>query len=211
MKTFLIGNSIVRELQDSSFTTISVPGLTWTKALRLIRSDVERFSDSIIYIHIGPVRFSHLEQSGSHRRCSLNRFNNSNPGEIVRPFVRLLRDNNINIVICTIYPMDFTIYNRHLSSGARVNEGDNDTDTRQMRSMVVIENRLIVNFNMQNNMATPYMHRRIFTRRNHTYRFRARLLRDGLHPNRDIVRDWSREIRRVNVLNLGRLRRRFVQ
>ena len=87
--------------------------------------------------------------------------------------------------------MDFTIYNRHLSSGARVNEGDNDTDTRQMRSMVVIENRLIVNFNMQNNMATPYMHRRIFTKRNHTYRFRTRLLRDGLHPNRNIIRDWS--------------------
>ena len=66
---------------------------------------------------------------------------------------------------------DFKIYNRHLSSGVRVNgryEGDNDADTRQMRSMVVIENRLIVNFNMQNNKATAYMHKHIFTRRNHT-------------------------------------------
>ena len=82
---FLIRDSIVRELQDSSFTTISVPGLTWTKVLHLIRSDVERFSGSIVYIHIKPVRFSHLYQSSSHRRCSLGRFNNNNPGKIVWP------------------------------------------------------------------------------------------------------------------------------
>ena len=84
------------------------------------------------------------------------------------------------------------IYNRHLSSGACVNsryEGDNDADTRQMRSMVVIKNRLIVNFNMQNNNATPYMHKSIFTGRNHTYRSRARLLGEGLHSTRNVVRD----------------------
>ena len=163
----------MRELQDSSFTTISVPGLTWTKVLHLIRSDVERFSGSIVYIHIEPVRFSHLYQSSSHRRCSLGRFNNSDSGKIVSPFEQLLRDNNINYVICTIYPMNFVIYNGHLSSWARINSGyrgNNDADARQMRSMFVIERRLIVNFNMQNNMATPYMHRRIFTKRNHTYR-----------------------------------------
>ena len=207
MKTFVIGNSIVRELQDSTFTTISIPGLNWTEALRFITSDWTRFRDSIIYIHIGPVRFSSLSQSGQSRQCNLERLDNSNPSDIFRPYkIRFFR-NNINVVFCTIYPMDFTVYNNHINRDVRFNR---DRDTRRIRSMVVVENRLIVDFNMEYNMATPYMHRRIFTRRNHTYRFRVQLLRDGLHPTRSIVSDWAREIRRVNVINLGRLRRRFL-
>lgn len=122
--------------------------------------------------------------------------------------------NDITIVLCTIYPMDFAIYNNYLASRARVRdrdlENDNEGDNRNIRRMIVVENRLIVDFNMNRNMATPYMHRRIFTRRNHTYRFRAQLLRDGIHPTRAIVTDWAREIRRVNVINKGRLRRRFI-
>ena len=37
-----------------------------------------------------------------------------------------------------------------------------------LKNKVIIENRLIVNFDMQYNMAIPYMQMRIFTRRNNT-------------------------------------------
>ena len=65
---------------------ISVLGLTRTAALRLIKSDIERSSNSIVYIHVRPVRFSRLNQSGSHIRCSLSTLNNSKSGEIVEHF-----------------------------------------------------------------------------------------------------------------------------
>ncbi len=215
MNTFIVGNSIVRELQDShGFTTISIPGLTWMSALRYVTSNIQRFSNSIVYVHIGPVRFSILSHSRSHNQCSLDRQSNNNPNDVIEPFRHRLSTNNINIVLCTIYPMDFTIYNNHISALARVNNAnlafDSEGERRRMRSMVVVENRRILDYKIANNMTTPYMHRRIFTRRNHAYRFRVQLLRDGLHPTRQIINDWAREIRRVNVINMGRLRRRFV-
>ena len=80
MKTFLTG------IAGLLTYDISVLGLTRTAALRLIKSDIERSSNSIVYIHVRPVRFSRLNQSGSHIRCSLSTLNNSKSGEIVEHF-----------------------------------------------------------------------------------------------------------------------------
>ena len=159
MNTFVIGNSIVRELQDSTFTTISRPGLKWLDALTLITEDFSRFRSSIIYIHIGPVRFSRMSYSDNRRQCQLER-DNMNLSDIFEPFrIRFFR-NDIHVVFCTIYPMDFMVYNNYLRY-SRERRPNSDRDTRQIRSMVVVENRNIIDFNMGNNMATPYMHRRI--------------------------------------------------
>lgn len=198
MKTVVIGNSIVRELRDSSWQTICIPGADWVSVLRYIAENSRIFTNSITYIHVGPVRFTRLTES---RECVLDDEPSGSPTSSVGPFLPMLRANKTRIVLCTIYPICFHRYNRADKPRYR-------RFTRDLRSWTVLENRLIVDFNMCHRMATPYMHKRIFTRRHHSYAFRDRFLRDGLHPNSTIIRDWVRELRRVNDINLRTLSNR---
>ena len=187
----MLDNSIVTEFNDSSWRTISIPGADWIDLLEHIFNNVNSFRDSITYLHIGPVRFTRMTHD---RECILIDRPYGTPKSILRPWLGALRANNINIVICTIYPACLNRYNR--SSAIK-----HKNNTELLRSLVVIENQLIVNFNMQNNWATPYLHKRIFTRRHHSYAFRNYFLRDGLHPRRQITKDWIKEIKRVNPTN----------
>lgn len=144
-----------------------------------------------LLIHVGPVRFTRLTQS---REYVLDEGPTGSPASIVTHFIPMLRANNTNVILCTIYPICFYRYNRGNQPGYR-------QYTQNLRSWTVIENRLIGEFNMRSRMATPYMHKRIFTRRHHSYAFRNRFLRDRLHPSSTIVRDWIRELRRVTRVN----------
>jgi len=200
MRTVVIGNSIVRGLRDPSWETISIPGADWYDIIDILIQRRYEFRNAIIYIHIGPVRFTRLERLGSRRECRLRPYRElSNIEGIFERWKQYLTPLNIHPVLCTIYPIDFCEYNRNIGglvSSHRRNLYSRDSQT--IRSMTVIENRGIVDFNVYNNFITPYMHRRIFTRRRGRYVFRNNLLRDGLHPSDEVIDDWIREIRRVH-------------
>ena len=198
MKTIVLGNSIVRELNDPSTQTISVSGANWVRLLQYISSNLSVFRDSITYIHIGPVRFTIIDED---RQCVPIESPYGNPQEILRPWRRMLQANNIVVILCTIYPVCLNTYNNNSTTKCK-------RDTELIRSLVVVENQRIVNLNMLGGYATPYMHKRVFTRRHYSYAFRSRFLRDGLHPSSLVSEDWKKEIRRVNRINSRKVARK---
>lgn len=208
MKVIVIGNSIVRGLEDPTFETICLPGTNWYGILKYVTENIIHLSNSFIYIHIGPVRFTRLHQTSSRRECALVRADMEPITVLVSSCRRKLRQHNIRIVFCTLYPMDFIQYNKHLqskSNGRLMLQGLYHEYNIDIKEMVDEENKNIVDYNISNNMATPYCHKRIFTRRHSAYAFRNRFLYDGLHPKNIILKDWIKEIKRVHALNSRRV------
>ena len=113
MKTYVIGNSIVRELTDSGWTTICLPGADWSAIVHYVTLHRESLANSIIYVHIGPVRFTRLT---NRHECVLRSRYIDDPPTLFRSWRPLIQSHNIIPVICTIYPMDFDRYNEHLKS-----------------------------------------------------------------------------------------------
>ena len=62
MESYLIGNSIVRDIRSREFTTISPPGANWQNVIRYVKERANRLTNSIIYIHVGPVRFTRIHR-----------------------------------------------------------------------------------------------------------------------------------------------------
>ena len=202
MRTVVIGNSIVRGLLNPEWETVSLRGADWYDIITYVFNNSERFENSIIYIHIGPVRFSKLVGRSGRTECHLrSRRTLSNVGSIFRDWLRYLTPLRIYPVICTVYPMCFKRYNRH--RGVHTNNRRNffSSLTRKIRGMTCIENRDIVDFNVSNEMVTPYLHRKVFTRRRGRYVFRDDFLTDGLHPDPRLIEDWKFEITRANDIN----------
>lgn len=104
-----------------------------------------------------------------------------------------------------IYPMDFRTYNNSISDRRRGNRlimrSFYEEWSQIMKGRIVRENRAITAFNHGNSMATPFAHKRIFTRRRGRYAFRGRFLVDGLHPNTSIIQDWIAELHRAMNIN----------
>ena len=208
MKTYVIGNSIVRELTDSGWTTICLPGADWSAIVHYVTLHRESLANSIIYVHIGPVRFTRLT---NRHECVLRSRYIDDPPTLFRSWRSLIQSHNIIPVICTIYPMDFDRYNEHLKSKRNSHHIRQDLYSdynKRIKGMAVVENQKITDFNVYNKMATPYMHKRVFTRRRHAYSFCDRFLVDGLHPSKIVIDDWIREIKRVNEINTAELSKR---
>ena len=208
MNTFLIGNSLVRNVVHDAWSTVCLPGAGWVDIILYILRDGHRFRNSFVYILVGPVRFTELHRMHGRRECVLSDFNVGTPKSVFRPYTRRLRSLNVIPILCTIYPMDFQVYNLNFTRPRLEFEDSYQQWTDKIKGMAVVENRLVVNFNVSRGMATPFIHRRIFHRRNRRYAFKLRYLSDGLHPVNSIVRDWIREIRRVDSLNRQAWRQR---
>lgn len=201
MRTFLLGNSIVADVRDPQWTTICRPGENWEDLVHYVIRNRVRFINSFVYILIGPVRFTRLHRTRGRRECVLSDYAVGSPQSWFRLWLQHLLRDNIIPVLCTVYPLDFTIYNNSIRRERLLLEGWYQEWTQKLKSMVVVENRLIVNFNVRLGMATPFIHRRIFHRRQGGYTFRVQYLADGLHPTPQIVHEWILELRRVNHLN----------
>lgn len=207
MKNFLIGNSIVRDVVGSQWETICLPGVGWKQVIDYVLDRKERFRDSFVYIHVGPVRFSRLHRAANRREAQLL---TTGVGTVRSNFDRWdhrLCSLNIYPVLCTIYPMDFKAYNDHLAAslpgghGRQILTAFYAENSQLIKGMVVEENREITAFNDSHGLCTPFLHRTIFKRNRGYYRFRPRFLKDGLHPTREIVRRWVKELREIVQLN----------
>lgn len=212
MKSYLIGNSLVRDIQGRGFTTVCLPGANWLDVYQYVKDRPNRFTNALIYIHIGPVRFTRMHRTENRRevqlitthqgsvRCNMHIWNS-------------LRDRGIVPILCTLYPMNFTRYNNSIAVGRDNNRREGrqilrafyEENNNKIKGMIVEENREIVAYNKDNSMCTPFMHNHIFTRRRRRYCFRDWLLRDGLHPTQNIIDRWCREMERIVWLNNNKL------
>jgi len=208
MQTFLIGNSLVKDVVDTQWTTICLPGANWQEVIRYVFKHKRRFVQSFIYILIGPVRFSRLHRTQGRRECVLQEFRLSTPISIFRSWLEQLTRDNIVPVLCTVYPANFITYNNIIRKERLMLQNFYKEWNAKIKGMVVVENKLIVNFNAERGIITPFIHRKIFHRNNRTYNFREQYLSDGLHPTTLIVQEWKREISRVNDINLTAWRQR---
>ena len=207
MQSYLIGNSLVRDIQGRGFTTVCLPSADWFHIYYYVKDRPETFNNCIVYIHIGPVRFTRMHRTENRREVQLI---TTHLGS-VRCNMHIwdtLRDRGVIPVVCTLFPMDFQRYNDSIASnrnGRQILRAFYRENTNQIKGMVVEQNREIVAYNKNNSMCTPFMHNHIFTRRRRYYCFRDWLLRDGLHPTQNIIDRWCRGIERVVYLNKHKL------
>lgn len=202
-RNFLIGNSIVRGVSSNAWHTISVPGYDWEDVALYIRRRRTYFRDSDVYIHVGPVRLTRLHRTQNRRECVLKCRHLSPPEQVFSVCSNVCATNNIVLILCTIYPINFVTYNNHLTKpkirggprGRLIMQASYNEYDFVMRGLVVAENRKIVAFNERRMRCTPFMHRTIYnTRRRRRYAFRDRLLVDGLHPTQEVREDWVRQL-----------------
>ena len=86
---------------------------------------------------------------------------------------------NIYPVGCVVYPM---CCNRHLE--VRINYHNVNmfhSLTRRINDSTVTESRDIIEINVSNNFITPYMPRKVYTRRRGVYASTDQFVTDGLH------------------------------
>lgn len=168
----------------------------------------EMFNDAFIYIHVGPVRFTRMHRTSRRREVQLITQNARTLEQIFQRWETELLHYNIIPIICTLYPMEFKIFNNYLAgnNGRQILRGFYQENNRRIKAMVVEENRTITKFNDRLGNCTPFMHKHIFTRRRGRYHFRSWMLRDGLHPRSCVVARWIRELRRITSLNMHKWR-----
>ena len=111
MRTFLLGNSLVAELNDPQWTTICRPGADWEQLANYVLSNRVRFTDSFVYILVGPVRFTRLHRTRGRRECVLSSFAVGTPLSWLRTWLQQLVPLNIIPILCTVYPLEFRSYN----------------------------------------------------------------------------------------------------
>lgn len=208
MHSYLIRNSLVRNVVSRSWSTICLPGANWEDIILHVLHNANEFRNSFLYILVGPVRFTRLHRTHGRKECVLNDVSVGTPKSVFRQFDRAARNLNIVPVLCTIYPLDFHDYNQHIKKQRLICQGFYEEWTEKLRGMVTVENRLIVNFNITRGMATPYIHRRIYHRSHGKYRMRKQFISDGLHPTDAITREWIGEIERTVRLNCQAWRQR---
>ena len=207
MRAYIIGNSIVRGFHDSMFTTITIPGAGWHRLRQYILDNIEMLSNSFIYVHVGPVRFTRVHETAGRREVVLDERARETTEEIWTRVRDELREVHSHLIICTLYPLDFAITNEHI---ARRNHTRLIMRSfyrgwgRRLRGMVVVENRRITGFSERNGMMTPFMHKNVFIRRRRHYVFRgSRFLCDGVHPTTGQLTTWLREIRHAHRINMA--------
>lgn len=205
----LLGNSMVRGLSPPGFTqTICLPGAGWREITDHVVNNRNKFKQSVIWVLIGPLRFTHLEIEKGRREVTFEEKPEESIEEIFKEW-KPLEDNHTYLVVCTLIPMSFSIHNKHLSGKNEDSWSKYENKyvhwDRRIKGHIVIENQKVVEWNSQNKMCTPFVHKSVFRRRNHHYAFRAGMTKDGLHPNQALKEDISHELHRNLVHNLIRM------
>jgi hypothetical protein len=213
MRAILIGNSIVRDIVDSSWETISLPGANWDDVQHYIMNHIRHFRNCLVYIHVGPVRFTRMHKTENRREIVLpHRPLFQTPLGLWYEIRNTLQSQNSIPVLCTIYPCDFKRINDHLANsisangrrGRQICQDFYSEWEHRLRGMCVRENRMVTSFNESNSVMTPFLHKSVFLRRRGYHHFRGeRFLRDGVHPTDSLSRTWRREIRHAHGINLA--------
>ena len=212
MRNILLGNSIVRGMESTCWETIVLPGLGWQGIASWIIDHVPRLQNSVVYIHVGPLSFSRRQFSNSMRQYVLDPAPHD-VREIFSVCLNAISPHSIYLVFCTAHPMSFVDYNASLTMGrlSLRRRSEYRAYDRDVIPLVVEANQFITAFNRDQDMATPFLHRQILTRRRGRYSFRHQFLSDGLHPTRATTREWVAILQRIVRMNNSAAARRQQQ
>ena len=199
MKTFILGNSLVRGLAVPGAEVISIGGLDFEKAVKVLMDRRSSFRGAVIYVVVGPLRFSTLHRS---RRESAFTASQLYPiPEMFRPFFEELKFLDMTPIVCPLFPMDFEKYNAATCSRPLMTAFYGEWN-QLILGEVERENRTIMMMNEQFGLRAfmPCLHSRIFRKRGKArrrYEFRVCMTSDGLHVTPEVTAIWQREFARV--------------
>lgn len=190
----VLGNSLVRRMGVQDVEIEAIPGLDFQRAVRHLVAHRDRYRDAIVFIVIGPLRFSSIL---ANRREAI--FSNTHLCAISQLFEQFFGELSflrITPIVCPLFPMDFQVYNESRCRRPIMTAFYPEWNVR-MRGHIVVENRAIFAFNTSHRLITPNIHRRLFHRTRGHYTFRVQHTLDGLHIRQAILTEWAREFRRV--------------
>lgn len=206
MRVFLLSNSLAADIDESLFDEVTIlPGATYQPLLDIVIFDPSKYTGSLVYLLIGPLLHSRRHKTStrvetvlaSQFACTTDTF---------LSYRRRLARMNCTPVVCTTFPMDFKRYNESKGRGRQIMQAFYEEYTETLKRRIEDDNKMIVAINTINKVHTPFLGKKIFPRvgSQHRYAFRTGALRDGLHPEPRVVRDWERELRRNIDLNMSR-------
>lgn len=205
MKFIILGNSLVRGLIVPDTETISINGLDWERSVKHMVDNREKFRDAIVYIVIGPLRFTTMHTS--RKEVVFNDNHLSTIKQLFAPFFSNLKFLHISPVICPLFPMSFYRYNSCREQCSHpIMMGFYKEWEKKLEGHIVLENREVFKFNRKRGYLTPTIHRRIFHRKKGHYVFRINCTRDGVHVKTDIKNEWAREFERIIRKEVSRFR-----
>lgn len=204
MKVVLMGNSMVRSLKPKGFDEIiCMPGASWESILNRVTTQHNYFERSLIYVMIGPVRFTKLVREKSQKEVVYN--TPQVHTDVIASHVRTLKQQyQIFVVMATLTPIDFVTYNTKLRSHqySQLHINEHSGWTTSVSQDIIEVNKRVVEMNIANNVITPFVHKGVLLRRHGQYVFRPKFLKDGLHPSNRLVEVQNKELTKNLKLNL---------
>lgn len=201
---YLIGNSMVRGIRINHpmfMSTFAFPGADWEICLSYITPRKEQFRNSLIYISVGPTPLTSRVPS-TREVVPKTTLRAMNMEEFI---LNVKASHNINIVICTLTPMEFNFYNS-LRATERPNADLYSQWTEELTNDIVKLNGAIIETNRNAGVITPFTHKWVLHNANNHYTFRWWYLADGLHLSDEAKRRQETELLRNLECNLAVLR-----
>ena len=169
---------MVRDIKPAGFDEVKcMPGANWERILRHIHDNKNDFACSLVYVMIGPVRFTKMIRGDSLKEVIFKQPETSMDC-ILRDVKMLKESDNIFVVMCTLTPMDFQIYNNNIARHMGFRQIHCDSYARWNRMLldnILATNNQIIELNKANNVITPFVHKQVLLRKNKRYVFRPRL------------------------------------
>ena len=211
LQTAIIGNSLLRDVDLSSFDLVRIStGLGMSALVSRFLQDFPDSKDLLLYVVEGPLRYTTKVNEG--RRMEVIR-----KGEIcdiveeMDSIKRRLSSKRIKVIFPTMSSISFKAYNNHLLHSHRTRtllwRHRYQNWQHLMEQKLKVDNGRIVRNNRENDIHTPFLNKRVVVSVKGRTKFRYSPLRDGLHPGQQLKEVWSRELAYNRALNLARLSR----
>ena len=143
MRFLILINSITSNLRVTRATTETIPGLDWQGAQNYLLANRETLRNTVLYVIVGPVRFTSLHQT---RREVAFVEPRKSVHQLFSVFYTEHKAYNIRPVIATIYPMLFTVYNQ-LRARRPIMTASYREWNDKIKRYCVVESREIIDFN----------------------------------------------------------------
>ena len=172
LQTAIVGNSLLRDVDLSSFDFVKIrTGLGMSALVSCFLQDYPDIKDLLLYVVEGPVRYTNKVSEGS-RMEVIRKGEVGDIAEEMDSIRRRFSSRRIRVIFPTMSSMSFKAYNNHLLHSHR-------TRTLLWRHQYqnwqhLMEQKLDVH--------TPFLNKRVVVSVRGRTKFRYNPLRDGLHP-----------------------------
>lgn len=201
LAVYLLGNSMVKLFSPSGFDHVEChPGADWCSLFQMIIERQEELRNSMIYVLVGPTPLTTLDKASG--EVSLNTDQVYMPYDTIRRILK--REMNIIIILCTCTPLNFEQYNYRCGRMPQLTQEEYQQITNFHVDQIIELNKAVIEANSRAGVITPFVHKSVLNRnpKNQSHRFRTALLRDGLHPSPNLIKQQEKELQKNLKLNL---------